>query len=144
MRNVHIGDSGILSFKGARVVGISGDLVTFDVGEESRPEQFTVPMRTRTVAFVTDYPDHWPPQPGSVWINRDGSKRWHAILYHAHPDVAHDMEGCDENGDRVILVSQLSAIHFELSSSHYRPEQVHRANGPLRQLMAPLPTKENS
>lgn len=143
LRNVQVGDSGTLSFLGARVSGISGDLVTFDVGHFSRPEQFTVPMATPAVEFVTEYPQHWPPQPGSVWVSRDRAQRFHALLYHPDPDNATEMEGTDENGARVILVRRLR--HSELgcaTAKYYRPEQVHRIHGPLAQLLAPEPKEE--
>lgn len=143
LRNVQVGDSGTLAFLGARVTAISGDLVTFEVGEFVRPEQFNVPMATPAVEFKTEYPPHWPPLPGSVWVTRDRKQRFHALRYYPERDNATEMEGTEEDGGRVILVKQLRHSDLDCATAkYYRPEQVHRIHGPLVQLLGPMPKEE--
>lgn len=73
-------------------------------------------------------PTEWPPQPGDLWRDRQGTTHF-GISYSPDYDDKADSDGIGPDGTRTILVASGGDESCRLSSQFYRPEYINQKYG---------------
>ncbi|MBA9003702.1 hypothetical protein [Thermomonospora cellulosilytica] len=122
-----------IAVRNARVVRVGQDDIGRSFLEVAHGELNTLTSVELDDVFVTitrAAPAEWPPRPGDLWRDREGRLHF-ASAYAPDYDNAEDCRGINDEGWRVVLLSQHSDDSCNPGSQMHRPEYVNQRYGPL-------------